>query len=79
MGAIDIGSAMLQALRMATASMLMSFLRNILLVVLLFFAHNMDDIYWQLFIIEVVGGITMMWMASHEFRKYKRKRLLIAA
>ena len=79
MGAIDIGSAMLQALRMATASMLMSFLRNILLVVLLFFAHNMDDIYWQLFIIEVVGGITMMWMAIHEFKKYKRKRLLIAA
>ena len=78
MGMIDIGSSMLQSLRMATASMFMSFVRNILLVVLLFFAHNMEDIYWQLFFIEVIGGTLMMWMAIHEFKKYKRKRLLIA-
>ena len=77
MGMIDIGSSILQSLRMATASMFMSFVRNIILVGLLFFAHNMDDIYWQLFVIEVIGGTLMMWMAIHEFRKYKRKRLLI--
>ena len=79
MGMVDIGSSILQSLRMAQASMVMAFVRNAFLVVVMLFAHSMDDIYWQLFATEVLGGLMMMGMAVHEFRKYKRKRLLITA
>ena len=79
MGMVDIGSSILQSLRMAQASMIMAFVRNAFLVVVMLFAHSMDDIYWQLFATEVLGGLMMMGMAVHEFRKYKRKRLLITA
>ncbi len=79
MGMVDIGSSILQSLRMAQASMIMAFVRNAFLVVVMLFAHSMDDIYWQLFATEVLGGLMMMGMAIHEFRKYKRKRLLITA
>ena len=58
-------------------SMVMAFIRNGFLVVLMLFAHTMDDFYWQLFATEVLGGMTMMAMATYEFRKYKRKRMLI--
>lgn len=77
MGMVDIGSSILQSLRMAQMSMVMAFIRNGFLVVLMLFAHTMDDFYWQLFATEVLGGMTMMAMAAYEFRKYKRKRMLI--
>ncbi|WP_400210321.1 MATE family efflux transporter [Candidatus Methanarcanum hacksteinii] len=77
MGMVDIGSSILQSLRMAQMSMVMAFIRNGFLVVLMLFAHTMDDFYWQLFATEVLGGMTMMAMATYEFRKYKRKRMLI--
>ena len=79
MGMVDIGSSILQSLRMAQASMIMAFVRNAFLIIVMLFAHSMDDIYWQLFATEVLGGLMMMGMAVHEFRKYKRKRLLITA
>ncbi len=79
MGMVDIGSSILQSLRMAQMSMVMAFVRNAFLVIVMLFANTMDDIYWQLFATEVLGGLTMMAMAVYEFRKYKRKRMLITA
>lgn len=76
---IDIGSSMLQSMRMAQISMYASFARNAFLIMLMLFATSMEFIYWSLFVTEVLGGITMYWLARHEFRKYKRRRLLVTA
>lgn len=76
---IDIGSSMLQSMRMAQISMYASFVRNIFLILLMLPATSMEFIYWSLFVTEVLGGITMYWLARHEFKKYKRKRLLVTA
>lgn len=72
MGMIDIGSSILQSLRMAQISMLSSFARNIVIVIMLFFASSvsLDAIYWSLVLAEVFGGALMMWLARDGFRKY---------
>ena len=76
MGMIDIGSSILQSLRMAQLSMLSSFARNILIVVMLFFASSvsLDAIYWSLVVAEVLGGILMLWLAKVGLRHYKHGR-----
>ena len=73
---IDIGSSILQSLRLAHISMLSSFARNILIVVMLFFASSvsLDAIYWSLFVAEVVGGLLMLWLAREGFRHYRHGR-----
>ena len=75
-GMIDIGSSILQSLRLAQISMLSSFARNILIVVMLFFASSvsLDAIYWSLFVAEVVGGLLMLWLAREGFRHYRHGR-----
>ena len=75
-GMIDIGSSILQSLRLAHISMLSSFARNILIVVMLFFASSvsLDAIYWSLFVAEVVGGLLMLWLAREGFRHYRHGR-----
>lgn len=64
-GLIDIGSSVLQSLRMAQVSMLSSFARNVIIVVLLFFSYtvSMDAIYWSIFVAEVIGGLMMAGLA----------------
>ena len=76
MGLIDIGSSILQSLRMAQISMFSSFARNILIVVLLFFASSvsLDAIYWSLVASEVFGGALMVWLASSGLKHYRRGR-----
>lgn len=76
MGLIDIGSSILQSLRMAQISMFSSFARNILIVVLLFFASSMslDAIYWSLVASEVFGGALMVWLARSGLKHYRRGR-----
>ncbi len=71
-GMIDIGSSILQSLRMAQISMLSSFARNILIVVLLFFGSSisLDAIYWSLVVAEIIGGTLMLWLAKVGFRHY---------
>ena len=72
-GMIDIGSSILQSLRMAQISMVSSFARNLLIVVLLFFASSvsLDAIYWSLFVSEVIGGLLMLWLAKVGLKHYK--------
>lgn len=76
MGLIDIGSSILQSLRMAQISMFSSFARNILIVVLLFFASSvsLDAIYWSLVASEVFGGALMVWLARSGLKHYRRGR-----
>ena len=76
MGLIDIGSSILQSLRMAQISMFSSFARNILIVVLLFFASSvsLDVIYWSLVASEVFGGALMVWLARSGLKHYRRGR-----
>ena len=76
MGLIDIGSSILQSLRMAQISMFSSFARNILIVVLLFFASSvsLDAIYWSLVASEVFGGALMVWLAHSGLKHYRRGR-----
>ena len=75
-GLIDIGSSILQSLRLAQVSMFSSFARNILIVVLLFFASSvsLDAIYWSLVIAEIVGGALMIWLAKTGLKHYRRGR-----
>lgn len=72
-GMIDIGSSILQSLRLAQVSMISSFARNILIVVMLFFASSvsLDAIYWSLFVAEVIGGILMLWLAKVGLKHYR--------
>ena len=73
MALIDVASSMLQALRMAQISMVSSFLRNLVVIVLLYFAStvSLDAIYWSLVVAEVFGGLLMVWLARSGFRHYK--------
>lgn len=70
-GLIDIGSALLQSLRMANVSMWSSLLRNILIVVL--FAATCHTTLMIMFagmaVAEILGGILMMILAAYGFRK----------
>lgn len=76
MGLVDIGSSILQSLRMAQISMFSSFARNILIVVLLFFASSvsLDAIYWSLVVSEVFGGALMVWLARQGLKHYRHGR-----
>ncbi len=69
---VDIGSSILQSLRMAQISMVSSFLRNLLIIFVLFFASkiSLDAIYWGLFASEVVGGVLMLWLAKVGLKHY---------
>lgn len=70
-GLIDMGSALLQALRMANVSMWSSLLRNILIVAL--FAITCHTTLLIMFagmaVAEILGGILMMALAAYGFLK----------
>lgn len=72
-GMIDIGSAILQSLRMAQLSMVSSLLRNLMLVILFVLAStiSMDAIYWSLIVTEIAGGLLMMGLAHWAFKRYR--------
>ena len=72
MGLIDIGSSILQSLRLAQMSMVLSFLRNLFLVAMLFFSHSisLDALFYSVLATEIVGGASMIGVAMHEFRKH---------
>lgn len=73
MGVIDVGSSVLQSLRLAQMSLAASFVRNLIIVVFLIFACrvSMDAIFWSLVAAEVVGGALMLWLARREFRRVR--------
>lgn len=68
-GLIDIGSSILQSLRLAQMSMFCSFFRNIIIVVFLVFACHisMDAIFYSLLVSEIIGGFMMIVLAKKEF------------
>ncbi|MCQ2071112.1 MAG: polysaccharide biosynthesis C-terminal domain-containing protein, partial [archaeon] len=70
MGMIDIGSSALQAMRKAQLSMLMSLVRNLVIIGLFAIASNYS--FWamilSLFLAELFGGGSMMWLAVRELR-----------
>ena len=74
MAFVDMGSSMLQALRRAQISMVSSFIRNLVIVAILWYAStvSMDAIYYGLLISEVFGGALMMYLAHVEMGRYRR-------
>ncbi len=73
-GLIDVGSSILQSLRLAQLSMIASFLRNVLIIILMIFTYtiSLDAVFYSIFIAEIAGGILMIGMAAYEFRKITR-------
>lgn len=71
-GMMDIGSSILQSLRMAQISMVSALLRNLMLIALFYFASkiSMDMIYWSLAATQVAGGLMMMGLAVWGYRRY---------
>ena len=69
-GLIDIGSALLQSLRMANISMWSSLLRNILIVILFAATCHTDltIMFAGMAIAEIFGGVLMMWLAAYGFK-----------
>lgn len=74
MGLIDIGSSILQSLRLAQMSMVLAFLRNLFLVVMLFFSYtvSLDALFYSVLATEVFGGLSMIAVAAYEFKKKTR-------
>ena len=70
---IDLGGALLQSLRRARIPMATAFIRNIILIVMIAFCTTMEQVYWSVLVIEVIGGslnlILGMW-ALGRFRRY---------
>ncbi|MDO5861694.1 MAG: MATE family efflux transporter [Thermoplasmata archaeon] len=71
-GLVDIGSSILQSLRLAQMSMVASFVRNLMIIVFLVFASrvSMDAIFYSLLVAEVIGGFMMLWLAKREFDRH---------
>ncbi len=70
---IDLGGAMLQALRRAKIPMYTAFLRNFVLLGLIVLCTTMEEVYWSVFAIEIIGGSLNMAMglwALGRFRRY---------
>ncbi|MGN1044543.1 MAG: MATE family efflux transporter [Candidatus Methanomethylophilaceae archaeon] len=64
-GMIEIGSAILQSLRMAQFAMLLSFLRNLLICAFFLVAYHytMTEISLSLLLAEIIGGLGMIGIA----------------
>lgn len=71
-GLVDIGSSILQSLRLAQMSMVCSFIRNVIILVFLVFACrvSMDAIFYSLLVAEIIGGVMMVWLAKREFDRH---------
>ena len=70
-GLIDIGSSILESLRLAQLSMISSFIRNVIIIAFLVIActMSMDAIFYSILASEIIGGALMMGIALREFRK----------
>lgn len=74
-GLIDISSSILQSIRLAQVSMISSFIRNIILIAMMWFAGGtgMEAIYWSIFIAEVIGGLMMYGLSRIGYRTVRMK------
>ncbi len=75
MGLIDIGSSILQSLRMAQQSMVSSFLRNIVVIVLMFLTAfiSLEAMFYGVLVAEVFGAVLMIWLARRGFERTTRR------
>lgn len=71
---IDLGGAMLQAMRHARMPMFTALIRNIVLIVLIVFAGTMEEVYWAVFAIEVLGGLMNMVLCRWTLHRFNRFR-----
>lgn len=69
---IDLGGAMLQALRKARIPMYTAFIRNIVLITLICFCTTMEEVFWSVFVIEVIGGALNYGIARWALYRYRR-------
>ncbi len=80
-GMVEIGSSILQSLRLAQLSLISSFLRNLMIVI--FFAYastiSMTAISWSLLAAEFIGGMGMILWAYYEIGKRERSTIGAAA
>lgn len=62
MGAIDIASSMLQAMRRSVTSLIMSLIRNMIILLMLMWASGISlyAIFWSVVLCEVIGAAMMM-------------------
>ena len=70
-GMIDLGSAMLQALRKAKISMWSSLLRNIILISMFALTCHttLNTMFLCLALAEIIGGLMMLFLAAYIFRE----------
>ncbi|MDY5871659.1 MAG: MATE family efflux transporter [Candidatus Methanomethylophilaceae archaeon] len=73
-GMIEVGSAILQSLRMAQFAMLLSFLRNLLICIFFLFAYHytMTVISLSLLVAEIIGGLGMIGIAYFAIRRREK-------
>ncbi len=77
-GLIDIGSSVLQSIRMANQSMISSFLRNIVVIVLMCVASlfSLEAMFYSILVAEIFGAVLMIGLAVRGFRKSTGRPLL---
>ncbi len=72
LGLIDLGGSLLQALRKARFPMYTAFVRNIILIALIAFCSTMEEVFWAVFSIEVLGGSLNLILARWSLRRFRR-------
>ena len=72
MAVMDMGGALLQALRRARIPMYTAFIRNIILITLIVLSTTMEEVFWSVFVIEVIGGSLNLILSRWSFRRYRR-------
>ncbi len=71
---IDLGGALLQSLRQAKIPMYTALIRNIILIVMLVFCTTMEQAYWAVFAIEVIGGTLNLVLCRWAMGRFRRFR-----
>ncbi len=71
---IDLGGALLQSLRQAKLPMYTALIRNIILIVLIAVCTEMEQVYWAVFAIEVIGGVMNLALCRWAMGRFRRFR-----
>ena len=69
---IDLGGALLQSLRKAKIPMITALLRNVLLLALIILSSTMEEVFWSVFVIEVLGGSLNYLLGRWSLNRYRR-------
>ncbi len=69
---IDLGGALLQSLRKAKIPMVTALLRNVILLVLIILSSTMEEVFWSVFAIEVLGGSLNYLLGRWSLNRFRR-------